>query len=1099
MKHIPSRGANNGSSAFSPGQIIGRFRVKSVDNLDEYKSRGILFVEELSGAEIYHVDNTDDENLFSFNFTTLPANSTGVAHILEHTVLCGSERYPVRDPFFMLYKGSMQTFLNAMTFPDKTIYPAASPVRKDLFNLMSIYADAVFFPLLRKEHFLQEGHRLEMDAAAGSADAHSADADSTGARIAGIVYNEMKAQYSTQESIARDWTYRSILPDTPYAYDSGGDPAEIPDLSYEEFCAFHRRYYHPSNCRIFLYGNIASEDYLTFLDECIFSRFSEYELKKRSSATVPLQQSWADPRTFEVHYPADKEKNDGTSVDINWLIPEPKSGADIIKMELLSDILFGTPASPIQKLILESELGEDMSDSTGFESDFRQPIFTIGIRGTQAEHAAAVEKLIISGLERVVSEGLDPDLIRASFLRFEFHNREIKGGAPFGLRLLLRTLKRWLHGETPGLAMQFTAHLENLKNRGDQDFFRELIRAILSNPHRSRLTVSPDPQLKAREEQAERELVSRKVQSLGAHAPDILRQTTEMFQKFQQQEDRPEDIAQFPVLTVDDIPRDIRTIPREEGDVQGCPLHIHKIFTNSVSYINVYFDITDMEKELQIFIPFLAHLLPQLGTKTKSYSHMSTEWGLKTGGFSLNPVHHTDLRSTGRAAGQTGLSSGQTVLSTGHADRAAGQRQFICIHLKTLDDMSEDGLALLQEILVSADFSDQHYIREIYREYRNDFRAGIIPHGSSYADIRARRGFSYSAFSDDLWWGVIQSRFIETLHQYAHSRKENADEGGSRAHGNIFLSPAALSALMRMIWSPESLNLSIVCEEQQAPRLRTQLAKFLNALKADRKTDRKTDRNAAGNVDDAPFQKSLTPLSDITRPLLVQDQNYMQRRTDTPTKEGAEGIEYTSKVNFTALAIPASGMNKREQVHEQILSHILRTGIFHDKIRAEGGAYGAFCNSDPLNATFSFATYRDPAISRSWAACADSLNVLASAPLNQADLDLAKIYLAGRELHPLSPAEKGDLSFRRFSCGISDDLRRQRRRWLIESTGTDIQQAAKRLARALPVAHRTVLADPEALNALSSECPNLRRISMQNFAIEYRKTIAAGTSADAPR
>jgi Zn-dependent M16 (insulinase) family peptidase len=236
-----------------PGTRFGRFVLESVDPLEEYKSFGLTFREEISGCEIYHVWNEDEENLFSFNFKTIPEDGTGVAHILEHTVLCGSEKYPVKDPFVMLYKGSMQTFLNAMTYPDKTVYPASSTVKADLFNLMSVYADAVFFPLLKEEHFRQEGHRLE----------RGADGE---AQIAGVVYNEMKANYSTHDDIAWDKVIRSVFPDTPYAWDSGGDPREIPSLRYSYFRDFHRRYYHPSNCRIFLYGDIPSEEYLEFLD-----------------------------------------------------------------------------------------------------------------------------------------------------------------------------------------------------------------------------------------------------------------------------------------------------------------------------------------------------------------------------------------------------------------------------------------------------------------------------------------------------------------------------------------------------------------------------------------------------------------------------------------------------------------------------------------------------------------------------------------------------------------------------------------------------------------------------------------------------------------
>ena len=986
------------------GQTIGRFRIESMDQLDEYQSRGILFVEESSGAEIYHVHNEDAENLFSFNFGTLPESSDGVAHILEHTVFCGSQRYPVKDPFLMFYKGSMQTFLNAMTFPDRTLYPAASAVKQDLFNLMAVYADAVFFPLLRREHFLQEGHRLGLDAQGE-------------AEIVGIVYNEMKAHYSTQEAIAGEWCCRSLLPDTPYGQDSGGDPAEIPELSYEDFCAFHKKYYHPSNCRIFLYGNIASEDYLQFLDEMVFSRFSPGELRSSGPSEVPLQPAWTAPRSLELSYPVNEEGERSSSVDLNWLLPEPKSSADIIFLEVLSDILLGSPASPIQKLILESELGEDMSSSTGLETDLRQPVFTIGMRGTDRNRAGEIEALILSGLEKVIAEGLDKDLLQASLRRFEFRSREIKGGAPFGLRLLLRGLKRWTHGEDPATALRFAPYLEELRTqlRKNPALFTEMIRRqILDNPHRSRVTVYPDSEKNTRDEKAERQLIAEKLQILGEGALENLRAETRAFHQFQQQEDRPEDIAKIPFLTVDEIPRDITVIPHRPAKVNTRPLHVHELFTNGISYIDLGFDISQISRELQPFIPFLFHLLPQLGTRSKSYTQISTEWGLKTGGFSLYPSHFTDSEGV--------------------------HRQYAYIRLKTLNTMSSEGIALLKEILMEPDFSDHRYLWEIYNEYCNDFRSGIVPNGTGYAAIRAKRGVNSHAYSDDLWQGVIQSRFMECLQ--AMGRKAPP-----------FLANI-LSALLAQIADPARLSLNLVCDEPQVALIQGQLEELLVAL--------------------AQMPISADPGMEYIRSHLPALDDILSDR-----QPAIEGIEYSTKVNFTALVLKASRINQEKQIHEQILSHVLRTGLFHEKIRMEGGAYGAFCSSDPLAGTFSFGTYRDPAISRSWTACEESLRAFAGRPLDSQSLDLAKIALAGRELRPRSPSEKGVISFKRLYCGINDDLRRQRHAWLLKATGADIQRAAEGLCAVLPGAYRSVLADPETLKTLSTELPGLERISMR--------------------
>jgi Zn-dependent M16 (insulinase) family peptidase len=329
------------------------FKHISTDELDEYRGQGYLFEHIQSGCQIYHVLNDDEENLFSFNFRTPPADSSGVAHILEHSVLCGSKKFPVKDPFLSMMKGSVNTFLNAMTYPDKTLYPAASVLEKDYFNLMDVYGDAVFFPNLNEEVFRQEGHRLEWD-------------DQGRLVRTGIVYNEMKGNYSSQEGIASEWCIRSLFPDNPYGVDSGGEPESIPSLSYEEFVDFHKAWYHPSNCKIFLYGNIPSEKILSFLD----SRFlGEFQAKKVDSF-VPLQKSWTEPRILEKTWPLgeDDTGENKSTISLNWKIFAPDDPVRSLSMSILTEMLMGNAGAPLHKALLESGLGEDLSPVSGLPS-----------------------------------------------------------------------------------------------------------------------------------------------------------------------------------------------------------------------------------------------------------------------------------------------------------------------------------------------------------------------------------------------------------------------------------------------------------------------------------------------------------------------------------------------------------------------------------------------------------------------------------------------------------------------------------------------------------------------------------------------------------
>ncbi|MCL1818869.1 MAG: insulinase family protein, partial [Spirochaetaceae bacterium] len=294
------------------------FELISRTSLDEFRAEGVFLRHKKTGCEVYHVFNQDADNLFSFTFKTLPRNDTGVAHILEHSVLCGSRRFPVKDPFLLLLKGSMNTYMNAFTFPDKTVYPASSQVEEDFYNLFKVYGDAVFFPLLRREAFMQEGQRREIEEG--------------GLRAVGIVYNEMKGNYSNHDSIAGEWASRSLFPDTPYAFDSGGEPSAILDLSYEEFLAFHAAYYHPSNCRVFLYGNIPTEKHLVFLEENFLARCERRDV----AAEFPAQKRWNAPRFLERSYPAGEgEDADGSSsVTVNWLLPPVNDPLKVLSLEI---------------------------------------------------------------------------------------------------------------------------------------------------------------------------------------------------------------------------------------------------------------------------------------------------------------------------------------------------------------------------------------------------------------------------------------------------------------------------------------------------------------------------------------------------------------------------------------------------------------------------------------------------------------------------------------------------------------------------------------------------------------------------------------------
>jgi Zn-dependent M16 (insulinase) family peptidase len=403
---------------------MNAYQLIQQDQLQEFKSGGSLYRHTKSGAQIYHMANQDNENSFAFSFHTPPPDDSGVPHILEHTVLCGSESFPIKDPFITLYKGSMHTFLNAFTAPEFTVYPASTVVEKDFFNLMRIYGDAVFFPLLRREAFMQEGHHVGLD-------------EQGKAQRVGIVYNEMKGSYSSHESLLVEHSFRALFPGDPLSRDSGGDPGYIPDLTYEQFVDFHKKHYHPSNCRIFLYGDIPVQKSLDFLDKHFLSRFESAEPPLPNREIIP----WNKPEIME--FPAPKGESDGCSHSVNWLLSPAWQPEERVALQVLAQILMGHGGSPLQMAIQQSPLGEDLSPVSGLELDVGHILFTLGIRGSARENAQAFKELVFNELQKLCDHGISDEQINGALGLVEFREREIRGGTPLGLRLMGRLSRSW--------------------------------------------------------------------------------------------------------------------------------------------------------------------------------------------------------------------------------------------------------------------------------------------------------------------------------------------------------------------------------------------------------------------------------------------------------------------------------------------------------------------------------------------------------------------------------------------------------------------------------------------------------------------------------
>ncbi len=704
-------------------KAISGFEPVSEIDLPEYRAHLKQFLHAATGCEVVHIHCDDPENLFSFTFRTPPLNNKGITHILEHAVLSGSHRFPLKDPFVDLLKGSMNTFLNAFTFPDKTVYPGASTVPRDYFNIMMVYGDAVFDPLLKEEVFYQEGRHYEW-------------ADDGQLKVVGVVYNEMKGSHSNPDSLAGRWAYRSLFPDTIYRYDSGGEPEEIRTLRYEELLDYHRNYYHPSNCRIFLYGDIPTETQLSFLQDNFLKTFDRLEIDSCINTGKPWKRSRSLIKSFAVK-DGESEK-DRSTVLLNWRLCPIDDPLLILSLELLSDVLIGNAGSPLRKILVESRLGEDIAPASGLDSELRELIFSVGLRGANETNQGRIQNLIFRTLEEIAEKGVEQELIDGALHQAEFANREIRrGGSPYGLYLMRKTLRGWLHNLEPRTTLEFQRWFSELRSRLDKDtnYLPSLIRDFLiDNSNRTRLLVKPEAGKQEREDAELTRCLQDKAAQLTARDREEIGSILFRLKDFQQNGYGMEEQSKVPSLAVGDLPRKVEIIPSKLKSFDETVLYRHNINTNGIVYVNLAYDISRLNDKWLVYLPFWCRAVRGCGIPGRRYDEMARELAAKTGGF-------TSWLDAGRAVG-------------------GEEKRYLFFHLKTLKENLSTAIDLVRALLKSADFNDRKRLEEMWRSMRNSFRMSLTARGNHFAALRAGSKISRSLRAEELWQGVVQYLFL---------------------------------------------------------------------------------------------------------------------------------------------------------------------------------------------------------------------------------------------------------------------------------------------------------------------------------------------------
>ncbi len=697
------------------------FELIREEEVADINSKVKLYRHVKTNAELLSIENDDDNKCFGITFKTPPDSSDGLPHIMEHSVLAGSEKYPLKEPFVELVKGSLATFINAFTGSDATYYPTASMNLQDFYNLIDVYMDAVLYPTLTPEILMQEGWHYEME-------------DPNDPMIyKGVVFNEMKGAYSNPDRQIYRQTSKTLFPDSTYGVDSGGDPTVIPDLMFEKFKVFHETMYHPSNARIFFYGDDPVEERLRLMDEYL-KAFSTKDV----DATIVKQEPFDEPVRAVARYDAG-EQGKGM-MTVGWVLDEQGDAETMFGFQVLEHILMGTAAAPLRRALVESNLGEDVLG--GLNDSQLQIPFYVGMKGINVENAGKIEELILDTLSGLAKDGIDPDTIQASLNTIEFGLREFNaGGFPRGLAVMMRVMSDWIHLDKPIDALYFEEKIASVRERIEHGgrYFEGLIEQyFINNLHRATVILEPDQAVK---EEREAEETQRLVEAKAGMDEDDIQsviETTARLKEMQVTPDTDENLAKLPSLKLEDLDPENKIIPIDilsEGDV---PILYHDLFTNGIVYLDVGFDLKVLPIHLLPYGPLFGTALLEMGTDTESYVQLIQRIGIHTGGISPSNL----------------------ILNKRTSDDYVAK---FMLRAKTTVAKVDQLIALLQDILLKTQFDNQERFMQIAQKRKSRMEAQIISAGHNVASGRIASQLTASGWVSEQISGVDSLFFLRDL------------------------------------------------------------------------------------------------------------------------------------------------------------------------------------------------------------------------------------------------------------------------------------------------------------------------------------------------
>jgi len=777
------------------------------DVIEEIEATGYLLHHKKSQAHLFLIEADDSNKVFDIAFKTVPQDDTGVAHIMEHSVLCGSERYPLKDPFIELAKGSLNTFLNAMTYPEKTMYPVASTNQKDFMNLMSVYMDAVFHPNIytNEKIFMQEGWHYELD-----------DVNAP-LKYNGVVYNEMRGAFSDPDGVMERINLNTLFPDTNYQNESGGDPKAIPSLTYADFIAFHKRFYHPSNSYIYLYGDMNFEEVLNFLDKEYLSHYDAIDPQTEIAIQKPFEKM-AD-KTFYYGVSDKEEEKEGAIFAYSKVTNGLFDPVETIAYEVLSYALLNAPGAPVKKALIDAGIGVDIYG--GSDSSVRQPMFSVFAKGAKKKDYKKFKEIIEKTLAAVIKKGIPEKTLCAAIHNIEFSMREADfGRMPQGLVYGLSAYETWIHDEMTAMVnLKYNSTLASIKEKVGTDYFVNLIQtALLDNPHGATIALLPKVGLtKENDDELEKKLAAYKA-SLSKEDLKKIVENTKALKAYQDEPTAKEDLEKIPLLDLVDISRNPAPVQNEEMDVCGLPTVFHETTTSGILYVDIFASLKQIDLADFPYVGLLTQVLSMMDTKKHTYQELSDEISLKTGGigYALDYTNRFDTNE---------LLSSATI----------GAR---CLY-----DEVPEMMKILTEITFETDFSDAKRLKEIIAEIRSDMQDALVSNGHRTALSRVFSYTSDTAAIKQLTGGIDYFRFVCDLEKHFDEKKEAIIQ--------------KLQTLNAQVFAKENLLVSITSEKDGLEKYKDAVSDFVKeANKLPKLNEKAGDRTIIRKAQSEGFMTS---------------------------------------------------------------------------------------------------------------------------------------------------------------------------------------------------------------------------------------------------